>query len=61
MITRTQARRAQQRAAEMLSRSGVALTPEEREKMIRAMRERMAEKPTGADAPAPAEGRPSEP
>jgi len=36
-------------------------TPEEREKMIRAMRERTAEKPTGADAPAPAEGRPSEP
>ena len=36
-------------------------TPEEREKMIRAMRERMAEKPTSADAPAPAEGRPSEP
>ena len=36
-------------------------TPEEREKMMRAMRERTAEKPTGADAPAPAEGRPSEP
>jgi hypothetical protein len=36
-------------------------TPEEREKMMRAMRERTAEKPTGADTPAPDEGRPSEP
>ena len=46
---------------EALRKKFESATPEEREKMIRAMRERMAEKPTGADAPAPAEGRPSEP
>ncbi|HUX15817.1 MAG TPA: efflux RND transporter periplasmic adaptor subunit [Phycisphaerae bacterium] len=46
---------------EALRKKFESATPEEREKMIRAMRERTAEKPTGADAPAPAEGRPSEP
>jgi len=35
-------------------------TPGEREKMIRAMREQ-TEKPTGADPPAPAGEKPSEP
>jgi len=46
---------------EALRKKFESATPEEREKMMRAMRERTAEKPTGADAPAPAEENRSKP